>query len=95
MSLYRTGGHLGVTIVRESDAPLDDSGHRPDAELVAVVVNGDTEIAARICDLLNADPPALPNSGGCDCGHEGLDLMLHLQPCPVAALRDAARRVDI
>jgi hypothetical protein len=27
----------------------------------------------------------------CDCGHEGLDLMFHLHPCPIAVLRDTAR----
>lgn len=29
----------------------------------------------------------------CDCGHEGLDAMFHLAPCPVAELRRAARRL--
>lgn len=50
---YRTGNHWGVTIVREGTQPFDNSGHRPDAQLVAVVVNGDRELAERICALLN------------------------------------------
>jgi hypothetical protein len=29
----------------------------------------------------------------CDCGHDGLDAMFHLAPCPVAELRAAARRL--
>lgn len=53
---YRPGNHWGVTIVRSGG----ESPERADGdELVAVVVNGDTGIAQRICDLLNAeDPPA-------------------------------------
>lgn len=51
--MYRTGGHWGVTIVREGEQPADEQGHRPDAELVAVVVNGDRELAQRIADALN------------------------------------------
>lgn len=53
MSTYRTGNHWGITIVREGDIPCP--GVPPQAELVAVVVNGDQELAERICTLLNAD----------------------------------------
>jgi hypothetical protein len=45
---YRTGGHWGVTIVRQG---LDVAGEAD--ELVAVVTNGDRELADRICWLLN------------------------------------------
>lgn len=62
---YRTGDHHGVTIVSEGDEVITrgrmgpnepvqpPTGRRP--ELVAVVVNGDQALAARICALLNAD----------------------------------------
>lgn len=77
MSTYRTGNHLGVTIVREGEhgrlfgldaGPAHDHpdcrwpderchGHPDEAaepdQLVAVVVNGDTALAERICALLN------------------------------------------
>lgn len=49
---YRTGNHWGVTIVRQ-DLPPDANGDH--ADLVAVVVNGDRELAERICALLNGD----------------------------------------
>lgn len=55
MNEFRTGNHWGVTIVREGTHPVNESGHRPDAELVAVVVNGDRALAERICGLLNSD----------------------------------------
>lgn len=58
MTEYRTGGHWGVTIVGEGTQPPDASGHRPDAQLVAVVVNGDQALAERICTLLNEGPVA-------------------------------------
>jgi hypothetical protein len=55
MSTYRTGGHHGVTIVREGDGSRCgrpehdcDRGH-----LIAVVVDGGQELAERICALLN------------------------------------------
>jgi hypothetical protein len=61
---YRTGNHWGVTIVREAQ-PGPEQGHwheggpceecPREAELVAVVVNGDQDLAARIAALLNAD----------------------------------------
>lgn len=41
MTQYRTGNHWGVTIVREGIQPPDAAGKRPDAQLVAAVVNGD------------------------------------------------------
>lgn len=51
---YRVGRHWGVTIVREGRGlTMDTLGRRPDDELVAVVVNGDDELAERICELLN------------------------------------------
>jgi hypothetical protein len=61
---YRTGNHWGVTIVREAQQAPNGShwhGGGPceecprQAELVAVVVNGDQALAERICALLNAD----------------------------------------
>jgi hypothetical protein len=55
VSRYRTGGHWGVTVVREGVEPADHEGRRPDAELAAVVVNGDRELARRIADLLTKD----------------------------------------
>lgn len=57
MSSYRTGNHWGVTIVRSGVEPIE-MGKRADDELVAVVVNGDTALAERICALLNGDAPA-------------------------------------
>ncbi len=71
VTMYRTGRHWGVTIVREGEAGHDwlpvDVGHAqcpvpgcvaPKArhhQLVAVVVNGDQALAERICELLNAE----------------------------------------
>lgn len=55
MSMYRVGGHWGVTIIREGVQPTDRAGRRPDSELVAVVVNGDRELAQRIVDALNQE----------------------------------------
>lgn len=52
---YRVGSHWGVTIVREGPGPEDVMGHHLGDELVAVVVNGDQDLAERICELLNAD----------------------------------------
>jgi hypothetical protein len=49
---YRTGNHWGVTIVRET--PIDGMT-AVNAELVAVVVNGDQALAERICALLNGN----------------------------------------
>jgi hypothetical protein len=73
MSTYRTGNHWGVTIVREGERPveLDDCAFccvsnsgcpihaAVEDHLVAVVVNGDTALAERICALLNGEAPAL------------------------------------
>lgn len=56
MSTYRTGNHWGVTIVREGERTPE--GHIVGAaQLVAVVVNGDQELAERICTLLNGEKP--------------------------------------
>lgn len=57
MSTYRVGTHHGVTICREDDDHrCDRPGHDcARGHLVAVVVNGDVELAGRICALLNAD----------------------------------------
>lgn len=71
MSVYRTGAHWGVTIVREGEAlhawrrfNVGNTvcavagcmlGEAEHDELVAVVVNGDRALAERICTLLNAD----------------------------------------
>lgn len=60
MSTFRTGTHHGVTIVAEPDdndwfcCNREDHDHGR-GRLVAVVVNGDTVLAERICALLNAD----------------------------------------
>lgn len=74
---YRTGGHWGITIVREGTQPADERGRRPDDELVAVTMN-DPQLAERICALLNAadDPETGPCVGLCagcppDCGLVG------------------------
>jgi hypothetical protein len=69
VSTYRTGNHWGVTIVREGYADHDWEpfnvgetlcnhagcrlGKTEHAQLVAVVVNGNTALAERICALLN------------------------------------------
>lgn len=93
MTTYRTGSHWGTTIIREGKLPPDASGYRrDDDELVAQVIDADRPreerqlLARRIVELLTVVEAA------CDCGHEGLDLMFHLHPCPVAVLRQAARR---
>lgn len=52
MATYRVGRHWGVTIVREGVEPIE-MGKRADDELVAVVTNGDRDLAERICELLN------------------------------------------
>lgn len=59
MAEYRTGTHHGVTICRENDGfRCDRDGHDcTRGHLVAVVVNGDTALAERICALLNGDQP--------------------------------------
>lgn len=67
MSVYRTGNHWGVTIVREYDhldVPGVD-GVLPRSELVAVVTNGDAGLAERICALLNASDGALAQAAEC------------------------------
>jgi hypothetical protein len=74
VSTYRTGNHWGVTIVREpepagicSDRSCPDRGDHPShdqAQLVAVVVNGDQELAKRICELLNAPTPDVDHLRG-------------------------------
>jgi hypothetical protein len=55
MSVYRTGNHHGVTIVREGDGSrCGRPGHDCDrGHLVAVVVDGGEELAEQICALLN------------------------------------------
>lgn len=58
MAEYRTGNHWRVTIVDEGTQPFDATGHRPDARLRAVVMDGkvlttDPELAEWICTLLN------------------------------------------
>jgi len=80
MSTYRTGNHWGVTIVCEGDRPtaaeLGDCAFcciggtgcpihpAPNAELVAVVVNGDQELAEDICYRLNAPTLDVPYTNG-------------------------------
>lgn len=57
MSTYRVGTHHGVTICREDDDHRCDlPGHDcARGHLVAVVVNGDVELAGRICAALNGE----------------------------------------
>lgn len=45
----------------------------------------------REAELLGRRPIAAALSGGCDCGHDGLDEMFHLLPCPIAQLRVVRR----
>lgn len=76
---YRTGNHWGVTIVREATPPPGpDHWHEGppcdecprDAELVAVIVNGDQALAKRICELLNGEPAEPAAADSCTCvGH--------------------------
>jgi hypothetical protein len=64
VSVFRTGNHDAITLVRHAqvgyvctDGSCPDRGNHlahEDDELVAVVVNGDRELAERICGLLNA-----------------------------------------
>ena len=54
MPTYRTGNHWGVTIVAEGRFPEGEHDSQAD-ELVAVVTNGDTALAERICALLNKE----------------------------------------
>lgn len=92
MAKYRTGSHWGTTVIREGSAPADESGRRDDDELALQVIDADRPreeremLAERVAELLTVVEAA------CDCGHEGLDLMFHLHPCPVAVLRNAARK---
>jgi hypothetical protein len=74
---YRTGNHWGVTIVREAQQAPNGShwhGGGPceecprQAELVAVVVNGDQALAERICALLNAEAASGPTALTCTSG---------------------------
>lgn len=57
MAEYRAGDHHGVTVVLEGDGyRCDRVGHDcARGHLVAVVVNGDTALAERICALLNRE----------------------------------------
>jgi len=98
MPEYRTGRHWGVTIVREGERPaeLDDCAFccvsrlgcpthpAVEAQLVAVVVNGDTALADRICALLNRGEegyfrerlgvwPTLEPADSCTCTKAGPD----------------------
>nr|WP_221374537.1 hypothetical protein [Actinoplanes polyasparticus] len=59
MTTYRTGRHWGVTIVREAPQPTDGTIDLSRDQLVAVITNGDTALAERICALLNASDGAL------------------------------------
>lgn len=85
MTTYRTGNHWGVTIVRDDGPGV--------AALVAVVVDGDTALAERICALLNADdrearrkPTDCPRCGA-DTPHPPHDV------CPQCAV-EMRREVD-
>jgi hypothetical protein len=53
---YRTGNHWGVTVVRQG-VPLGENGATVGDQLVAVVVNGDQALAARIAWLLTHTCP--------------------------------------
>lgn len=91
MTVYRTGNHWGVTIVREGAGHhVDDCGcttsytdpwckKGTEAQLVAVVVNGDQALAERICALLNAD--------------ERQPALLFAAPAAAEALAEVRRRV--
>lgn len=93
MTEYRVGNPWGVTIVREAspaDHPCDDTEHT--AQLVAVVVNGDTALAERICALLNgerAEPK--PTTCGCPATYERARVERHTAEC---GLRKTAERLS-
>jgi hypothetical protein len=85
---YRTGNHWGVTIVREGELGGIGDNWRTDAQLVAVVVNGDQALAERICALLNFQDRAIeiwgPENGDiltqplrvcADCGRTARELI--------------------
>jgi hypothetical protein len=57
---------------------------------VFLVERGQVKAAA---DVLLAALPSADGVPACDCGHEGLDAMFHLTPCPVALLRSTARKL--
>jgi len=63
MTTYRTGGHWGRTIVRVGQQPDDSDGRRPDDFLICTVDSAVSELAERICELLNAMPRAAEASG--------------------------------
>lgn len=77
MTEYRVGGSWKTRmIVRVGTGPADEQGRRPDDFLIGHIDSAAPEwLAAWICTLLNAKI--------CDCGHEGLDAMFHLHPCPL------------
>lgn len=61
-------------------------------------MNGGAECRARrlfsLAHAFDYDLALIPKSDAdpaCDCGHQGLDAMFHLTPCPVALLRRRAR----
>lgn len=65
MTTYRTGNNWGVTIIREGHGePNASNCGRVDDQLVAVVVNGDQDLAERICERLNAPTPDVPYTHG-------------------------------
>ncbi len=84
MPAYRTGNHWGTTVIENGTQPPAADGTHADDRLVAVVLRDDAWLAERIAGLL---------SERCDCGHEGLHAMFHLTPCPVAFLRQQARKL--
>lgn len=67
MTRYRTGGHWDITIVREGTQPADHTGRRPDDQLAAVITNGDTQLAERICALLNGEAARPEPADSCTC----------------------------
>lgn len=73
MTTYRTGNHWGVTIVREGDVftqgRMEPDGpvqppRREGDQLVAVVVNGDQDLAQDICFRLNSATPDVDHVNG-------------------------------
>ena len=74
-----------------------------DAALVVPALNAAAEGFSRWCENETNEKcsglealertPSLPSDTECDCGHDGLDAMFHLRPCPVAELRAAARKL--
>jgi transcriptional regulator with XRE-family HTH domain len=66
-------------------------GSRPDADALCTLV---TWLRVPL-DRFVIREDAIDASGECDCGHDGLDEMFHLMPCPIAERRFARRQRPI